>query len=47
MHDGDRSVFAYGRYLDWIVDQNDALTFAERLVILDSRRVDTLMVIPI
>ena len=47
MHAGDMSVFACGRYLDRIVDENDALTFAERLGILDSRRVDTLMVIPI
>lgn len=47
MHDGDMTVFACGRYLDRIVDQGDALKFSERLVILDSRRVDTLMVIPI
>lgn len=47
MHDGDMSVFACGRYLDRIIDQGDALKFAERLVILDSRRIDTLMVIPI
>lgn len=47
MHDGDMSVFACGRYLDRIIDQGGALKFAERLVILDSRRIDTLMVIPI
>jgi anthranilate 1,2-dioxygenase small subunit len=47
MHDGDMSVFACGRYLDRIVERDGALKFAERLVILDSRRVDTLMVIPI
>ena len=47
MHDGDMSVFACGRYLDRIIDENSVLKFVERLVILDSRRVDTLMVIPI
>jgi len=47
MHDGDMSVFACGRYLDRIIVQGGALKFAERLVILDSRRIDTLMVIPI
>lgn len=47
MHDGDMSVFACGRYLDRVVAQGNALKFAERLVILDSRRIDTLMVIPI
>ena len=47
MHDGDMSVFACGRYLDRIIERDGALKFSERLVILDSRRVDTLMVIPI
>jgi anthranilate 1,2-dioxygenase small subunit len=47
MHDGDMSVFACGKYLDRIIDRDNILRFAERLVILDSRRVDTLMVIPI
>ena len=47
LHDGDMSVFACGRYLDRIVDHGGALKFTERLVILDSRRVDTLMVIPV
>jgi len=47
LHDGDMSVFACGRYLDRIIDRDNSFMFSERLVILDSRRVDTLMVIPI
>ena len=47
MSAGDMSVFACGRYLDRIVERNSGLAFAERLVVLDSRRIDTLLVIPI
>ncbi len=47
MADGAMSVFACGRYLDHIVDQSGALKFAKRDTILDSRRIDTLLVIPI
>lgn len=47
MADGDMSLFACGRYFDRIVDDGGVLRFRERTVILDSRRIDTLLVIPI
>src|SRR5262245_52392325 len=42
MAGGEMSVFACGRYLDRIVEHGGRLAFAERLVVLDSRRIDTL-----
>ena len=45
--DGDMTVFACGRYVDRIVEEDGRLRFAERTVVLDSRRIDTLLVIPI
>ncbi len=47
MADGEISVFASGRYIDRIVEEAGVLKFAERTVVLDSRRIDTLLVIPI
>lgn len=47
MAEGDMSIFACGRYLDRIVEEDGDLKFAERTVVLDSRRVDTLLVIPL
>ena len=47
MHDGDTTIFASGRYLDRIAVGAAAFRFAERLVILDSRKIDTLLVIPL
>ncbi len=47
MHDGDMSVFACGKYLDRIVERDGVLRIRERIVVLDSRRIDTLLVIPI
>jgi len=49
MHSGETSVFACGHYRDHIVnDANDgALRFAERIVVLDSRQVDTLLALPL
>lgn len=47
MSDGAMSLFNCGRCMDRIVEENGALKFAERLVVLESRRVDTLLVIPI
>ena len=41
------SVFACGRYLDRIVETAGALKFAERVVVCDSRSVDTLLVVPL
>ena len=47
MQEGDRSIFACGRTFDRIVEQDGRLLFMDRLVVLDSRQVDTLLVIPI
>jgi anthranilate 1,2-dioxygenase small subunit len=45
--DGDTVTFATGRYLDQIVSDGDALRFRSRRVVLDSRRVDILLVLPL
>jgi 3-phenylpropionate/cinnamic acid dioxygenase small subunit len=47
MHDGESSLFATGRYLDRIDVSAAPFRFVERLVILDSQKIDTLLVIPL
>jgi anthranilate 1,2-dioxygenase small subunit len=47
MHDGDMSLFAAGRYLDRIDVLAEPYRLIERLVILDSQKIDTLLVIPL
>ena len=47
MQEGDISVFSSGRFLDEIVGGDDRLLFRERIVVCDSNRIDTLIVIPI
>ena len=47
MHDGETSLFAAGRYLDRIDISAEPYRFIERLVILDSQKIDTLLVIPL
>ena len=47
MHDGETSLFATGRYLDRIDVTAEPYRFVERLVILDSQKIDTLLVIPL
>ena len=47
MHDGESSLFATGRYLDRIDVSGAPFRFIERLVILDSQKIDTLLVIPL
>ncbi|HUC73001.1 MAG TPA: aromatic-ring-hydroxylating dioxygenase subunit beta, partial [Stellaceae bacterium] len=47
MHDGEMSLFAAGRYLDRIAVAAQPYRFVERLVILDSEKIDTLLVIPL
>jgi anthranilate 1,2-dioxygenase small subunit len=47
MHDGETSLFATGRYLDRIDVSRSPFRFIERLVILDSQKVDTLLVLPL
>lgn len=46
MHDGATLLFATGRYLDRI-RLGDTPLFEDKLVLLDSRRVDTLLAIPL
>jgi len=41
------SLFAAGRYLDQIDVTAEPYHFIERLVILDSQKIDTLLVIPL
>ena len=47
MHDGEMSLFAAGRYLDRIDMTSNPYRFIERLVVLDSQKIDTLLVIPL
>jgi len=47
MRDGRMDLFATGRYLDKVVEENEALKFAERIVVCDSQRIDTLLAIPL
>jgi anthranilate 1,2-dioxygenase small subunit/terephthalate 1,2-dioxygenase oxygenase component beta subunit len=48
MHTGETMLFATGRYEDRIIlDGPDGPRFAEKLVVLDSRQVDTLLAIPL
>jgi 3-phenylpropionate/cinnamic acid dioxygenase small subunit len=47
MENGHTDLYATGKYLDLIVFSNETPKFKERRVILDSKRVDTLMVVPI
>jgi anthranilate 1,2-dioxygenase small subunit len=47
MHNGDTAIFASGRYLDRIAVAAPPFRFQERLAVLDSRKIDTLLVIPL
>ncbi|MFM1816563.1 MAG: hypothetical protein RLZ98_3258 [Pseudomonadota bacterium] len=47
MVEGDMMVFAAGRSFDRIVEEGGRLRFAERTLVLDSRSIDTLLVIPL
>jgi anthranilate 1,2-dioxygenase small subunit len=47
MHTGETSLFATGRYLDRIDVSQTPYRFVERLVVLDSQKIDTLLVIPL
>jgi anthranilate 1,2-dioxygenase small subunit len=47
MHNGDTSLFAVGRYLDRVDLTSRPYRFIERLVVLDSDKIDTLLVIPL
>jgi len=47
MHTGETTLFASGRYHDRIVLDDGEARFAEKIVILDSRLIDTLLAIPL
>ena len=47
MHDGATSLFATGRYLDRIDISTPGYRFRERIVVLDSDKIDTLLAIPL
>ena len=47
MHTGETMLFATGRYHDHVVDDDGRPRFAEKIVILDSRLIDTLLAIPL
>jgi anthranilate 1,2-dioxygenase small subunit len=47
MQEGEQVIFACGRSYDRIVEVEGRLLLKDRLVVLDSRQVDTLLVIPI
>jgi 3-phenylpropionate/cinnamic acid dioxygenase small subunit len=49
MHSGETVVFATGCYRDLIVTNatDGVLRFAERIVVLDSRQIDTLLALPL
>ncbi len=47
MRDGETMPFSTGRYLDRIVERDGELCFEARLVVFDSKRIDTLLVFPI
>jgi 3-phenylpropionate/cinnamic acid dioxygenase small subunit len=48
MHTGETTLFATGRYLDRVVIDGDGTArFAEKIVVLDSRLIDTLLAIPL
>ena len=47
MRDGRMDLFAAGVYLDRVSEQNGQLRFAERIVVCDSSRIDTLLAIPL
>jgi anthranilate 1,2-dioxygenase small subunit len=47
MQDGAMTVFAAGRYIDRVVRSDSDWKFAGKIVVLDSRLIDTLLAIPL
>jgi len=47
MRDGTSEVFASGRYVDVVRFNGDLPMFAERVVVCDSSRIDTLLALPL
>ncbi len=47
LQDGDMTIFGAGRYVDQVQRDGDKWKFARKIVVLDSRQIDTLLAIPI
>ncbi len=47
MQDGAMTLFAAGRYIDRVVRSDGGWRFTGKLVILDSRQIDTLLALPL
>jgi anthranilate 1,2-dioxygenase small subunit len=47
MQSGASEIFSTGKYLDTLIDINGGLIFQERIVVCDSERIDTMIVIPL
>jgi len=47
METGRMDLYATGKYLDVIQEEGGSLKFKERVVVLDSRNVDILLVVPL
>lgn len=47
MHSGDQMLFASGRYIDDVVAKEGNWYFQTKIVVLDSDKIDTLLVIPL
>jgi anthranilate 1,2-dioxygenase small subunit len=47
MLDGSMSIFSAGVYLDQVALSSEGALFEERLVVADSRRIETLLVLPL
>lgn len=47
MQDGDMTIFGAGCYVDRVRRDGDNWKFARKIVVLDSRQIDTLLAIPI
>jgi anthranilate 1,2-dioxygenase small subunit len=47
MGDGTMTLYSAGVYLDKVVLNGDSAQFEERIVVPDSRRIETLLVIPL
>jgi anthranilate 1,2-dioxygenase small subunit len=47
MQDGGMILFAAGRYIDRAVRTEAGWKFASKIVVLDSRQIDTLLAIPL
>ncbi len=47
MYTGESTLFATGKYLDVVDTSGEKACFAERVVVVDSRRIDTLLVYPL